>query len=414
MDTLLFLGIGGAGMRGLAYLAEQEGIPVIGYDDNSAVSPLTQEQALEQLSKTTSVIYTDAAPQDHPIRVKARELGIPETPYHKLLGHVANKYEVLAVTGTHGKSSTTAFLAHILIEAGLDPMVLVGASMPTLPGKHARFGKGKYFVVEADEYRNHFYELSPSNIIITSIDFDHPDSFSGIDEVEQSYQHFIGQLRSGGNVFVPEQEAVEHPAITWPSATIRVSASDSEGITVPLPGNHMRQNASLAVALAEQLGVPRKDAIAYLKTFPGLARRFEILGTINHVSVRSDYGHHPTEIRATIEAAREVTPNTPIIALFEAHMPQRLHTFFDDFASALANADEVIVTKPFVPAGRDQEILTDAYSLAEKIIAQGGTATCIFDDTELVSELEKKPLSIAIAFSAGTLDNRLRNIVKNH
>lgn len=195
-------------------------------------------------------------------------------------------------------------------------------------GKHARHGKGKYFVVEADEYRNHFYALNPSDIIITSIDYDHPDAFTGIEDVEKSYQHFSTLLKKDGSIFLPETEFKAHPNIQWAITPNTIPISSGTDIKVSLPGKHMRQNASLAVALAEKIGIDRNSAITALATFPGLARRYELLGHINNVEIRSDYGHHPAEIQATLEGAREVAGNKPIIAILEAHMPKRLHAFF--------------------------------------------------------------------------------------
>lgn len=414
METILFIGVGGAGMRAVAYLTEQDGNTVIGYDDNPDVSSYTQKEVLNMLPTINSLVYTDAAVFEHPLRVAFRNTGKQESAYHEFLGRIASNYHVLAVTGTHGKSSTTAFLAHILIEADLDPTVVVGASMPSLPGKHARYGKGKYFVVEADEYRNHFYKLTPHDIIITSIDYDHPDAFTGLADVEKSYEHFMQLLKPGGTVFVPEAEHTAHQDISWPPVTSNVPEQDSEAMRVPLPGKHMRQNASLAVALAEKLGVDKGSAITSLTTFPGLARRFELLGTIGDVEIRSDYGHHPTEIQATLAGAREFAPDTPIIAIFEAHMPQRLHAFFDDFASALAQADEVIITKPFIPAGRDEQSLEDAYRLKDAIILQKTPTECIFNDSELVASIAHKKPCIGIIFSAGTLDGRMREFVNKN
>ncbi len=186
-------------------------------------------------------------------------------------------------------------------------------------------------------------------------------------------------MGAAGSVYTPEAEYKNHQNMQWPNNTIPIPLSQTEGITVPLPGEHMRTNASLAVALAETCGIDREQAISSLKTFPGLARRFEYIGKIGNVEIRSDYGHHPAEIQATIAGAREFAPKTPIIAIFEAHMPQRLHTFFDDFASALAQADEVIITKPFIPTGRDEQTLEDAYRLKEVINGQKIPAECVFN-----------------------------------
>lgn len=401
-------------MRGLAYLLAEQGSTIIGYDDNPAESRCSLETALVELSTCDYIVYTDATTPAHPLRESARTHSISEYGYHQALGKFSQQFTTLAVTGTHGKSSTTAFLAHILITAGLDPTILIGASMPTLAGKHAQLGKGKYFVVEADEYRNHFYELSPSECIITSIDFDHPDAFTGLEDVEKSYEHFMSQLAPNGTVFVPDTEYTAHQNISWPANTSPVPAQESDAIRVLLPGKHMRQNASLAIALAEKLGIDKDLAIQSLTTFPGLARRFELLGRIGNVEVRSDYGHHPAEITATLQGAREFAKNTPIIAIFEAHMPKRLHTFFDEFAKALALADEVIITTPFIPTGRDEQSLDDAYMLQKAISAHNTHAECIFNDTALIESIANKQPSIAILFSAGTLDGRIRALVNNH
>src|SRR3989344_9051790 len=195
MKTSIFLGVGGAGMKGLAYLLRESGETVIGYDNNADASEVSLEEAVAALSTVDRLVYTDAAVATHPLREAALKINVPQTPYQEALGEFSQQYTTIAITGTHGKSSTTAFLAHILIEAGFDPSVLVGASMPSLEGKNAQLGKGKYFIVEADEYRKHFLELSPSHIIITTIDFDHPDAFSSLHDVEKAYEEFLTKLQ---------------------------------------------------------------------------------------------------------------------------------------------------------------------------------------------------------------------------
>jgi UDP-N-acetylmuramate--alanine ligase len=196
-----------------------------------------------------------------------------------------------------------------------------------------------------------------------------------------------------------------------------VSAGNIQEVTAPLNGKHMRANAALAISLAELLGISKKNSIASLTTFPGLSRRFEYIGNIGSLPIRSDYGHHPAEIAATIAGAREAFPKASIIALFEAHMPQRLHAFFEDFAQALATADIVVISKPFIPEGRDSSgSIEDAENLTRAIIAHG-TPTKIALDNHLLehvlteyTEVNNSPY-IAILFSAGTLDARMRAIV---
>jgi UDP-N-acetylmuramate--alanine ligase len=406
MKTSVFLGIGGAGMKGLAYLLRESRENVIGFDNNSELSDVSLEEAVEALSTADRLVYTDAAISTHPLREAALEASITQVPYQEALGDFSRQYTTIAITGTHGKSSTTAFLAHICIQAGLDPSVLVGASMPSLRGHHAQLGKSKYFIVEADEYRKHFLELSPVHIVITTIDFDHPDAFSSIQDVEKAYEEFMQKLPMNGLVVLPEKEKLAHPTMSFPANTISLSEKATASIEVSLPGQHMRMNAALAVTIAESLGVPKQIAIDSLRSFPGLSRRFELLGTANGCDIRSDYGHHPAEIAATITGAREVYPDSHITAVFEAHMPLRLHTFFDDFVSALATADEVVIVPPFVPAGRDTTATEDALQLQEKLLAAGKKATYSENPTDFLSHLSKN--TIILLFSAGSLDSIVR------
>ncbi len=411
MKTSVFLGIGGAGMKGLAYLLRESGENVIGFDNNEDVSEASLEEATAAIPHADRVVYTDAAVATHPLRESAAIANIPQVPYQQALGEFSQGYTTIAITGTHGKSSTTAFLAHICIEAGLDPSVLVGASMPSLKGLHAQLGKSKYFIVEADEYRKHFLELTPAHIVITTIDFDHPDAFTSLEDVERAYEEFIGKMGPDGILVLPEEEKTSHPAMTFPPNTVSVSKDETEGIQVVLPGIHMRMNAALAIRIAEALGISKELAMNALRSFPGLSRRFELLGTVNGCDIRSDYGHHPAEIAATITGSREIYPNSHIIAVFEAHMPLRLHTFFPEFVNALAHADEVVIVPPFVPAGRDSTATEDALQLQSEIVAKGKKATYSENPTDFISHLEGT--SVALLFSAGTLDSVVRKSVIN-
>lgn len=409
MSKILFLGAGGTGMRGLMYLFQEKENEVAAFDDNPDFDGLSLVDALSSLATTSLVVYTDAALHTHPLRQAAHEHNIRQLPYHGALGEFSRDYTTIAVTGTHGKSSTTAFLAHMCMEAGLDPTVLIGAKMPGLPGEHARLGKGKYFIVEADEYRSHFLTLSPAHAIITTVDFDHPDAFSSLADVEDAYSKFLDLLDSSGVLAVPEMEFQNHPAIAWPKNTILVQSEDIPSFQPPIPGKHMAMNALLAASIAEQLGIPKQTALASLTTFPGLERRFELLGTIRGCDIRSDYGHHPAEIKATIASARQAYPKKHLTVLFEAHMPLRLRTFFDDFAAALSGADTIVVTAPFAPAGRDESGVEDAKRLADMLTKSGNKALYRENIQEYMTrELES---DVLLFFSAGTLDFLMRKIV---
>ncbi len=406
MNRVLFLGAGGTGMQGLAYLFREKGDAVLLTDDNPEFPGLSQEEAAAHLQDISLMVYTDAAPETHELRRLAREKSVRQIPYHEALGEFSRAYTTIAVTGTHGKSSTTAFLAHMCIEAGIDPTVLVGARMPSLPGGHARLGKSKYFIVEADEYRQHFLPLAPAHAIITSIDFDHPDAFTSLVDVELAYSEFLARVASGGTVAVPRHEYENHPGISWPHGTDPVELT----LAAPLPGAHMAVNAGLAARIAAVIGIPQEQARVSLQTFPGLERRFEYIGTVRGCDIRSDYGHHPAELRATISGARTAYPGKRLAVLFEAHMPLRLRTFFDEFAAALSLADSIAITPPFAPAGRDESGREDARRLVNTLKNEGKDAQYVEDVDAYLSQ--GLSADILLFFSAGPLDSLIRKTVK--
>lgn len=400
MKTIFMLGIGGTGMRGLAKLLAAQGNKIIGSDQQYEIIkdwPDLKAYEFSDELKGDLLIHTDAAEKDHPLIQAAKKKNIPVMAYQEALGEFSKQFTTIAVTGTHGKSSTTAFLAHILIENGKDPNVLIGAPMAAWGGTGARAGKGDLFVVEADEYREHFLTLSPAHAIIVSVDFDHPDYFKSREDVQRAYEGF--RMRVSGKILTPED----------------LSAEDLQDMPAPIPGEHMKKNAALAVKMAGMLDVPREQAIAALKTFPGLGRRFEKLGKIGEMEIVSDYGHHPAEIQATIKGARNdpaFAGRKQLLAVFEAHTLERLKTFFGDYAKALELADGALLVPVFVPTGREHESAEAVAKLQELEQALKIPVWRLekWDDlkdklTELSSEF-----NVALAFTAGVLDSKLRQL----
>lgn len=389
-------------MRGLAKLLHGQGKTVLGSDqqydiiqdwqDMPAYEIVAERDGDMLLSKADVLIHTDAAEKNHPLILKAQKRGIPVLPYQEALGEFSKSFQTIAVTGTHGKSSTTAFLAHIMIEAGRDPNVLIGAPMPAWGGTGARSGKGDLFIVEADEYREHFLTLKPAHAIIVSIDFDHPDYFKSFADVKQAYERFRKQ-------------------VIWTTLTPEhISPEDLVGMPAPLPGEHMRKNAALAVKMANVLGVPREEGIAALKTFPGLGRRFERVGQIRKMELYSDYGHHPAEIAATLKGAREKFSAKKILVVFEAHTLERLRIFFADYAKALSLADGALLVPVFIPAGREHESV-EAVTKLKKLEASLKIPVWRLEQwSDLKPKLTElsREFDVALAFTAGVLDSKLR------
>ncbi len=420
-QSIFMLGIAGSGMRGLAWLLAESGKKISGADRTSDATLdkrfeiATASNQATTLSKCDLLIFSDAVPVTHPLRVLADNMLIPSLPYQNALGEFASQLQTLAVTGTHGKSSTTAFLAHIMVEAKVDPTVLVGAAIKGWPGQNARLGHSQYFVVEADEYRQHFLTLQPSCVIITSIDFDHPDYFSSLQAVTKSYDAFLKRL-TGQAIAVTTQPIYErYKKLSWPAHTIIVPEATARDVQAPIAGQHMQSNAALAIALAQAaLGIDNKMAQQALNNFPGLARRLESLGQLQAMTIISDYAHHPTEISATLTALRGTYPGKKILAIFEAHMIERLNTFFDDFAASLKQADSVIIYPPFSPVGReDTNFHARSKQLATHLQSQGLPTTLLTDRLDLPELLRAKAndYDLAVGLSAGSLDTHLRQIV---
>lgn len=416
--TIFFHGISGAGMRGLAWLLSEQGKDIRGTDTNLAPDLPTawrtapEDTASSLFSGCDTYIYSDAVPANHPLRIEAETRGLIPSSFAQALGHFTAGYQTVAVAGTHGKSSTTAFLAHILLEAGKDPTVLIGASLPTWPGRHARLGTSNLCIVEADEYREHFVSLTPNHAIITNIEHDHPDYFSTLEDVTKVFQKFVNLLQSGGTLVIPE--SLDKGQLTMPIKTEIVP--DSNLPSAPLPGTHMQHNAALAITMAERLGVPAKQAQVHLKTFPGLHRRFEHIGTVQSVPIISDYAHHPTEIAATLEAARAKYPGQRIGIFFEAHTADRLATFGAKFAQELAKADGVIVYPPFIPGGRGK-ISDLAFTNFVQALRSVQEQIDLLDTRANLGKMLLQASSkydLIIACSAGILDQDLRKTVNKN
>lgn len=420
------LGVGGAGMRGLAIILAASGARILGTDQKTReaaeylqhpnISILEETAAEDAVRAADLVIHTDAIGTDHPLMNIARTAQVPTQTYHEALADVTRQRRTIAVTGTHGKSSTTSMLAHIFVAAGLDPTALVGASNPAWNNANARIGQGDHFIVEADEYRNHFLALTVESAIITTIDFDHPDFFASLDDVKKSFSQFVQAVSPKGVVIVPTHLVATFSDLPWPAHTQAVAAPTTP-ITLTLPGRHMQYNAWLAVRLAAVYSIDEQVARAALATYPGLGRRFEFLGNIMNMAVISDYGHHPEEIASTLQAARERYREARLCAIFEAHTGERLRRFFPAFCEALSLADGVVIAPVFVPAGRDKfaATLPAVTQRLEKYLV--GLHKQVFQ-ADILSQLShilttlSSQFDVTIVFSAGNVDSVVRSIVK--
>lgn len=385
IKKVYFIGIGGIGMSAVARMLLGEGKEVFGSDRSESlvtgeleklgVKVFYKQEAENITPDIDLVIYTIAMTDDSPELVRARELGIECKTYPEMLGLISADKFTIAVAGTHGKTTTTAMIAEMMIEAGLDPTVIVGSLLKsgTNPVKSAEAdhgvnfiaGKSKYFVVEACEYRRSFLNLHPTLAVVTNIDADHLDYYKDLDDIKSAFSQFLSQ--SENRIVDYQKYLAKVPELL-------------------VPGEHNRQNAAVALAVADFLQIDEDVAKKALAKFTGTWRRFEYKGeTKEGALVYDDYAHHPTEIKASILGAREFMKKRglvgKLIVVFQPHLYSRTKLLKDDFAEALALADQVILL-PIYAARElaDPEISSDI--LATLIQSRGGAVDSVHNASE--------------------------------
>jgi UDP-N-acetylmuramate--alanine ligase len=376
-----FVGIGGVGMSGLAELLISYPLTISGCD--TAESEITSRLSLlgvrifrghdpSHLDEADLLVITSAISEDNQEVRKARALGIPVIRRAEMLAEIMRLKQGIAVAGTHGKTTTTSMIGAILTETGFDPTILVGGRAHYL-GTNARLGKGEWLVAEADEFDRSFLALTPVLAVVTNVEEDHLDCYRDLDEIKQAFLTFSNRVPFYGAVFVciddpharellprMSRRAVtygESPQASLKAREVRLEAKgttfsvtgDEEffggEIFLPLPGRHNVLNALAALAVARELSIPFPAASGALSRFNGVARRFETKGERGGILVVDDYAHHPTEIAATLAAARQVHPGRRLVALFQPHLYTRTRAFSKEFARALRDADVVLVTE---------------------------------------------------------------------
>lgn len=351
-------GIGGIGLSAYAAYQKAAGHEVSGSDRSESIllDGLRSQGITVSLQQNGNAVprdahlfvYTLALPPDHPELLRAGQLGIPRKTYFEALGDLTreSKKRLVAICGTHGKSSTTAMAAKVLIDAGFDPSVILGTKTKDLEGRNWRRGEGDYFLVEACEYRRSFLHLSPSIILLTNADGDHFDAFVDLAEYQRAFQEFIAKLPTDGILITHCADPGLQPLVRFAKTrSIRVVDTDAFiSPTLKVPGQHMRENAKLVLAVAVELGLDRAKAEASLKNYAGSWRRMEVKGDIKQgITVIDDYGHHPEEVAATLAALRETYPERRLICVFQPHTHDRTLKLYDAFTNAFSDADVVVI-----------------------------------------------------------------------
>ena len=420
-----FIGIGGISMSGLAEILMKEGFSVSGSDqqESALTRRLSQNGAVIYYGQKASniqpetdlFVYTAAIHEDNPEFKAAKETGRPMLSRAELLGQIMKNYSTsIAVSGTHGKTTTTSMLSHILLEAGTDPTISVGGILPAIGG-NIRVGGPDTFITEACEYTDSFLSFFPTMEIILNMDADHLDYFKDIDHIRRSFRKFACLLPADGTLIIntdtPEYEQIikdlpcrvitfglAHPAdyqaedITWdkygrPSFKVMKNGKKSGSYYLKVPGIHNVSNALAAIAAAEALSIPQDTIVKGLGAFSGTDRRFQLKGTVGGVTIIDDYAHHPTEIKATLKAAGNY-PHRKIWCLFQPHTFSRTKALLKEFAEALTLADHVVLADIY--AARETDTLGISSADLQKEIQEKGTECAYF---ETFDEIENYLLS---------------------
>lgn len=338
------------------------------------------------------VVYTEAMSHDHPELEAARALGIKTVNYFEALGMVANEYYLIAVSGTHGKTTTTAMLIDILEEASFDPSAIVG-SLRSKTGSNFRAGKSKYFIVEACEYRRDFLTLKPDVLVITNIEHEHVDYYKDLESVQKAFREFALMVPENGAIITNTTEPAIIPVIAGLSCTIvDYRKSLDLGLRLRQPGLHNRLNAAAAAATSEFLKIEKGFVTSALENFAGTARRFEYKGDCNTAPVYDDYAHHPTEIAASIAGARELYPKKKLTVVFQPHTYSRTEELFEDFVTVLTKADRVVLVPVY--AARKEEGFTKTSEEIAQALKEQGVAVAYFMTLKAASLSVKESVSI--------------------
>ncbi|MBD5544725.1 MAG: UDP-N-acetylmuramate--L-alanine ligase [Lachnospiraceae bacterium] len=413
--SIHFIGIGGISMSGLAEILADRGFPISGSDTKK--SPLTESlerkgvtvyygQSASNITDSVQlVVYTAAIHEDNPELLAAKTKKIPCMTRASLLGQIMKNYELpIAISGTHGKTTTTSMISEILLSADMDPTLSIGGILKSIDG-NIRIGASSYFVTEACEYTNSFLSFFPKVSLILNIEEDHMDFFKDIEQIRDSFHRFAKLLPKDGTLIIngdikgidaiisdlecniitygskPEfdyfPKDITYDSLARPSYTLCRSPkasqrnADSEEtapkVTLGVTGEHNVLNSLAAIALADLLGISLETVKRALLSFHGTDRRFELKGKLGEITILDDYAHHPTEIKATLQAA-EKYPHKEIWCVFQPHTYTRTKAFLSDFATALSLADHVV--------------LTDIYAAREK-------NTIGISSMDLLKELEK-------------------------
>ncbi len=423
VKKLHFVGIGGVGMSGLALIMNNIGFEVTGSDlkhsditdglENLGIK-ISYQHSKENIADCDAVIYSSAIDPANPEIIEAKRKNITIVPRGEMLAELMRMKIGIAISGTHGKTTTTSLTGRILEFGKLAPTIVVGGKVKN--GSNASIGKGKYLVCEADESDKSFLYLAPAYAIITNIEAEHLDQYKDLEEIKENFLLFANHVPFWGCVFLcsedpasnlimssvqrrivrygisnqPDVKAVDIKQAAWGSIFTLIANGASVGeIELTIPGTHNILNALAGISVGLELGIGFNKIRDALKTFTGVHRRLELIGEENDIKIFDDYGHHPTEIAVTLETLKKQLSKRPIICVFQPHRYTRTYHLMDQFAKAFSFADKVIVTEIYAASEKPIPGISGEV-LARRIESDHHRVVFIKDEKGILDYLKKQ------------------------
>lgn len=437
---IYIIGIGGIGVSGLAKILLELGKEVSGSDlVSSEVTDrlislgakiiIGPHQSKNISPDTDLVVFTNAIKSSNPELKKAQQLKIFSINYAQCLAMVMEHYISLVVSGTHGKSTTTSMLAAIFIEAGMDPTVVVGTKIKECDNDNSRLGLGRYFIIEGDEYKEAFLNYRPVGQIITNIEADHLDYYKNEQNIIKAFLKVILKIPKGGFLVANADDkniqkiihqakcrvitfgmkngdyqithVIQHGELT----RFAIKGAERFDLAIRVPGLHNVFNACAAAVLSLSFGIRHEIIQKALLNYSGAWRRFQVKGEIKGVTVIDDYAHHPSEIKATLKAARQFFPGKRIWCIFQPHSGDRTKQLFSDFATSFVDCDRLIITEIYRVAGRENDAKISSKKLADRIKTAKPDTEFEPDFLKIPTKIIRKlkPNDLVITMGAGTI-----------
>lgn len=437
------IGIGGVSMSGIAEILHSCGFIVTGSDTSQSETteklianhiPVTIGHDIENVMKSNLVVFSAAVKKDDPELLKAKELNIPIVERGTFLGILTKSFKnTICISGTHGKTTTTSMISLCFLEANRDPSIQVGAYLKQLDGNY-RVGNSDYFIIEACEYVESYLKLFPKVEVILNIDNDHLDYFGTLENIVKSFGNYIKLLPEDGLLVINWDDPncrqlakntnakvltygiknenanfvarnIQFNNDGFPSFDVYYNNTFYKTINLSIPGSHNVMNALACIAVCYEYGIEREDIKNALNKYTGAHRRFEYKGSFNNIRIYDDYGHHPTEIVATANALKQKKYNQSWV-IFQPHTYSRTKNLLADFANALINFDNIIVTDIYA-ARENNTYDISSKDLVDKIKSLGRDALYISDFNDIANYIRQnaKPSDIVLTLGAGTVTN---------